>query len=164
MKKVVYNRCFGGFGLSAQAMVYLLMMGFPLGKTEVARSGFKEEDFTLFGPQGIRAHPYFSVVYLDGFVYDIEKRDNYELRSHPVLVAVVERLGEAANSDCAELEIAELNDYELYRIKEYDGRETVEVFDNPDYYFGHLMTEVAFPAANQMMSPDGLLLLTDKNG
>ena len=46
-------------------------------------------------------------------------------RDDPDLVAVVEELGEAANSDYSELSIVELEPGELYIIDEYDGKERV---------------------------------------
>jgi phage major head subunit gpT-like protein len=52
--------------------------------------------------------------------YDIEDR------ADPILAQVVEELGEAANGDCAELCIRELEPGTKYRIQEYDGSEWVE--------------------------------------
>jgi hypothetical protein len=46
-------------------------------------------------------------------------------RTDPVLVQVVEELGDKANGDYAELRIAELSAGTLYRIDEYDGLEQV---------------------------------------
>jgi hypothetical protein len=88
MKKVVYNTCFGGFSLSAEAIALALQWGLEIdccgsgeGTTRVARH-------------------------------------------HPVLVAVVETLGEAANGDTAFLRVRPLLGSK-YRIEEYDGREQV---------------------------------------
>jgi hypothetical protein len=92
MTKIVYNACYGGFGLSDEAMMrYCEIKGIP------------EE-----------------TIYDD----DIERTD-------PVLVQVVEELGDKANGDCAELRIAELSAGTLYRIDEYDGFE--KVYTQDDY-------------------------------
>ena len=86
MTKIVYNACYGGFGLSDEAM-----------RRYCEIKGIAEE--TIY----------------DG---DIERTD-------PVLVQVVEELGDKANGDCAMLRIAELSAGTLYRIDEYDGLEQV---------------------------------------
>jgi len=92
MTKIVYNACYGGFGLSDEAMMrYCEIKGIP--------------EQTIY----------------DG---DIERTD-------PVLVQVVEELGEKANGDYAELRIAELFPGTLYRIDEYDGLE--QVYAQDDY-------------------------------
>lgn len=46
-------------------------------------------------------------------------------RTNPLLVRVVEELGEAANGRAAELQIAKLPPGTKYFIDEYDGAETV---------------------------------------
>lgn len=46
-------------------------------------------------------------------------------RHCPVLVSVVEELGEAANGDCAKLVVEELRWGSRYIIEEYDGAENV---------------------------------------
>lgn len=47
-------------------------------------------------------------------------------RTDPLLVQVVEELGEEANGRYATLQITELPAGTLWRIEEYDGRESVE--------------------------------------
>jgi hypothetical protein len=90
MTKIVYNACYGGFGLSDEAMMRYCEI-----------KGITEE--TIYG--GI----------YDG---DIERTD-------PVLVQVVEELGDKASGEYAKLRIAELSAGTLYRIDEYDGFEQV---------------------------------------
>jgi hypothetical protein len=46
-------------------------------------------------------------------------------RDDPVLIEVIEELGDAANGDCAELAIVEIPDDVEWEISEYDGREHV---------------------------------------
>jgi hypothetical protein len=86
MTKIVYNACYGGFGLSNRAV-----------RRYCEIKGIAEETI---------------------YHRDIERTD-------PVLVQVVEELGDKANGDCAELRIAELSAGTLYRIDEYDGIEQV---------------------------------------
>jgi hypothetical protein len=51
-------------------------------------------------------------------------------RTDPVLVQVVEELGELADGACARLQIKELVSGTLYRIDEYDGYELVMTIDD----------------------------------
>ena len=84
MTKIVYNACYGGFGLSPKAIRRYYELG---GKTES--------------------------------VYDIERTD-------PILVQIVEELGEKANSLYANLRIIDLEPGTRYRITDYDGFESIE--------------------------------------
>ena len=111
MTKIVYNACYGGFGLSDEAIeMYLTLKGFKFTKTP-----------DRWGSN-------FSVEGWENFYYrrDIERDD-------PVLVQVVEALGKKANDDCAKLEIEDLPKGTLYRITEYDGYESVETQYNVDW-------------------------------
>ena len=87
MKKIVINKCFGGFGLSEKAKKKLIKLGV------------------------------------------IDNKDNYANyivdRSNPLLVKVVEEMGEKANGRYAKLKIVEIPDDVEWIIDEYDGMETV---------------------------------------
>jgi hypothetical protein len=96
MRKVVYNSCFGGFGLSDAAIESYLKK--------------KNKDYTKERGE---------VYSVDGEYFwddEIERHD-------PDLVAVVEEMGEAANDSFSKLSIAQVSG--LYRIEEYDGMESV---------------------------------------
>ena len=111
MTKVVYNRQYGGFSISEKAV--------RLGR-EI--SGDPKWGGTLDGE-----------TYEDGSVSDSSwDSHGYELsRTDPILITVVERLGEEANGRFAKLGIANIPDGEKYRIDEYDGSERVM---QPDDY------------------------------
>ena len=52
--------------------------------------------------------------------YDIEiKRDN------PILVEIVEQLGESANTRFSELKVVEIPDDVVWEIEDYDGKEWI---------------------------------------
>lgn len=104
MTKIVINRCYGGFSVSNVAMKrYAELKGFEY-KAPV-------KDF------------YTSYV-IDANGVEI---NNYEIdRTDPILVQVVEELGDEANGMCSKLMIEELPKGTLYRIEEYDGMETIE--------------------------------------
>ena len=82
--KIVINNCYGGFGLSKEALVLYN-----------ERSG--------------------AVVTYD---FNIKRND-------PILVEVVEQLGEAANGDYAELKVIEIPDDVQWTVEEYDGAEWI---------------------------------------
>ena len=84
--KVVINRCFGGFGLSDEAM-----------QLYAAKKGIKLEGF---------------------YDWDISRND-------PVLVEVVEHLGEAANDWAAKLKVVEIPEGVDWYIDDYDGIEQI---------------------------------------
>lgn len=108
MAKIVYNKCFGGFGLSNKAVDrYFELMGWEL-VVVTKRYGYKY---------------YYSQ-------HDGKHFNDHELeRDDPVLVQVVEELGSVANGDYSELAICELPSGTRYYIHEYDGCETVVTED-----------------------------------
>lgn len=114
--KVVYNACYGGFGISDAGMMrYAEIKGIKL---------YPEPNrlFTMFwtSPQ-------------------IEERQRDSIshrdiaRNDPALVQMVEELGQAANGHFAELKITDVPSGERYRIDEYDGSEEVMTVDDYDW-------------------------------
>ena len=96
MTKIVYNTCYGGFGLSKKAIErYWELKGEP------------------------RPEHWW------------ENTDVH--RADPILVQVVEELGESANDAHADLDIRELPAGTLYRIEEYDGMEWVTTQDEYEW-------------------------------
>jgi len=113
MTKIVYNGCFGGFSLStAGVRRYLELKGIP----------FVEEEDDSWSWSTVR----FRIGYDEDDVPDYFSSYDIEDRADPVLVQVVEELGEEASGDCADLCIRELDRGTRYRIQEYDGSEWVE--------------------------------------
>jgi hypothetical protein len=108
--KIVINRCWGGFGLSEAAWEMILdRKGIEWEKTPKQHK---------WGYATYRDKNTGKEIYLD---YDY----SYNLRNDPLLVEVVETLGEAANSDKAELEVVEIPDEVDWEIVDYDGMEHV---------------------------------------
>ena len=95
--KVVFNNCYGGFGLSNKALEML--------------SSIK------------------------GYTVTNDDFDSAESRIDQDLVAVVETLGEEANTPYSNLQIKEI--FEPYRIEEYDGIESVK--HPSDYNFVYFL-------------------------
>lgn len=142
MTKVVYNACFGGFGLSREAIqryweikgqqiwieddkeypalgYFTVWLVPPEERLEVKSN---EEFYSMSRDERIAYNKARSeqTWYPDG----VDRHD-------PALVQVVEELGDKANGDCAELRIAEVSG--PYRIDEYDGSESVETPDSYDW-------------------------------
>ena len=111
MTKVVYNACYGGFSLSDEAIeMYLNLKVWEFTKTKESWGGSSYD--------------------VDG-VEDFY--DRYIDRADPVLVEVVEKLGDKANGTYAKLRIVDIPKGTLYRITEYDGYESIETKDDIDW-------------------------------
>jgi hypothetical protein len=134
MTKLVINRCYGGFGLSHEAVMrYFEIKGIAVypeqGKDywkfwtywtvkPEDRIALKEgEDFYMMSMNDRQA---YNKAHSEQTVYerDIERDD-------PALVQAVEELGEKANGDHAELKVVQIPDYVDWQIEEYDGMEHV---------------------------------------
>lgn len=99
--KIVINNCYGGFCLSEKAINrYLKLKGIKL----------TEEKETLS----------------KAFIYNFS--DNVK-RNDPFLIQVIEELGTEANGDNADLILFDIENGRWYKIKEYDGLESVIFLD-----------------------------------
>lgn len=111
VNKVVYNACFGGFSLSRKGVL-------------LARE--------------ISGNPKWGGPTIDGDFYDSGEPVGQDYgcvdveRHDPILVEVVETLGDEASGSCARLRVHYTNS-QSYRIEEYDGSETVHCPDTEDY-------------------------------
>lgn len=127
--KVVINRCFGGFGLSDVAFErYLDLKGITWykGASEFYGSSYytvPEEEYRALEakceakPVGPDRYKEVNGLYLS--IMNIERND-------PLLVQVVEELGEKASSKYSELKVVEIPDDIEWEISEYDGMESVK--------------------------------------
>lgn len=113
MKKIVINACYGGFSLSDKAMLrYCELKGITV---------YPEKEKDSWG---------FTSYFLDA--PENRKKDDYNVltdsdinRDDPVLVQVVEELGEDAHGRYSNLKIVEIPDDVFWHISEYDGYESV---------------------------------------
>jgi hypothetical protein len=121
--KLVINRCYGGFGLSHEAIMrYAELKGIKLFWED---DGFITSYYTVpvhefrileKEAKETRSYSKMNGVYFSG--YDMERND-------PHLVQVVEEMGIKANGRFANLTIVDIPDDVNYEIDEYDGIETV---------------------------------------
>lgn len=110
--KVVINDCFGGFGLSHEAVLrYFELKGIPIYTESEPGSFVTHYWFTPPHQRTENDGEYF-------FDHDLERND-------PVLVQVVEELGRSADGEFASLKIVEIPDDVEWTIEEYDGSEHV---------------------------------------
>lgn len=110
-RKVMINRCYGGFSLSRKAFDLLCERGHPLALAEQAeRATWDARTSSMLA---------------NSYLGSIARHDS-------AAVAVVEELGEAASGECAKVRVVELSG-PLYRIDEYDGMENIEQPDGLDW-------------------------------
>lgn len=127
--KVAINDCFGGFGLSTEAIKWLIAKNSPLihikpieeytgGNKDPFLPSEQQEDV---GDGFVKG--FTSTLFKDGMAYiDDTRSDN---RDHPDLIEVIETLGEKSWGEYAELKIVEIPDDIEWFIDEYDGVETI---------------------------------------
>lgn len=113
MTKIVLNNSYGGFGLSHAAMLRLAQ---------------------LKGIDVYPEHRYGYYIYWLEPIAEGKTRKNGKTfeapdRTDPDLVRVVEELGSEANDDYSDLVVSEIPSGTLYRICEYDGKESIEYAD-----------------------------------
>lgn len=114
--KIVLNKCHGGFGLSEAAIRKLREWGYEPPDDE--RNGYQR--------------------YVEGWRHACEILDKkdagekiaswalslYDIpRNHPLLVRVVEELGDKANGMCAKLEVEDIQWHWEDMIQNHDGNE-----------------------------------------
>jgi hypothetical protein len=105
--KIVINECYGGFGLSHEAiMLYAELKGFKL--------------YTIEDRFGCN---YYLNEKCDNDSHFYARNDMK--RDDPTLIMVVERLKEKANGDYAKLKVVEIPDGVDWTIEEYDGNEHI---------------------------------------
>ena len=118
MKKIVINKCYGGFGLSEAAYKRLNKLGIPIVKYDSKNDGKNKK--VIYDNKLNKEKDEFGVFerYWDSWT-----REN---REHPLLIQVVEELKDKASGKLSVLEIVEIPDDIEYEIDDYDGIESVE--------------------------------------
>ena len=130
--KVVVNRCYGGYGLSEQAVLrYAELKGIKL----YVEKGWYETTIYWLVPEKERT----GIIYEHEFYNrTLEERHASNMRyaeltlcprdidrNDTALIQAVEELGEEANGEYAELEVVEIPDDVQWTIEEYDGFESI---------------------------------------
>ena len=130
MKKVILNKCFGGFGLSKEAYeLYAKKKGISV--FHYTQENLKKEIYTYATDDNRTFDFYFTKDFGDNVYISDEDFKEYFLnldekfREDKTLIEVVEELGEKANTFYSNLKIVEIPDDLDYVIDNYDGIETL---------------------------------------
>ena len=143
-QKIVINTCYGGFSLSPRAIKRIAELQ---GRECYFFNDFKEEMTACSLEELEKSKNNFWYAFdipdikkLNDNWHNLSKderkhrNDEYNAhvlsnryieRNNPILIQVVEELGEKANGYCAELNIVEIPDDVEWEIEEYDGLEHV---------------------------------------
>lgn len=140
--KVVINVCFGGFGISPEAALWLLERGYDepefktpindyygpnhkdeglLGKTTQLKE-FRKYLKTPKNKRQVRSSLFITTFSPDEKFVLSTRPEN---RSHPLLIECVETLKEDSWGACGQLKVVEIPDGVDYTIEEYDGNEHI---------------------------------------
>lgn len=136
MTKIVYNACYGGFGISHEAVMrYAEIKGITLypHKGDFGFTSYylcPREEWEQINAEESAA-PVGPDRYARSNAMYFSERDIE--RSDPVLAQVVEELGDKANDNFSRLYIAEVPAGTRYRIDEYDGYESVMTIDDYEW-------------------------------
>lgn len=139
MKKIVINKCFGGFGLTHEAIMrYAELSGFKLypfveerqvkGKEWSPRTS-KHKDYIN---EESKDNPYDLIHYSTSPLKNGKYKENSYFSDRDIkrddvnLIKVVEEMKEKANGHYAYLTVVEIPDDIEWEILEYDGMESVE--------------------------------------
>jgi hypothetical protein len=137
MTKVVYNAKYGGFNLSREACLRYWELQ---GKEVWIENGDFMNTFTVWlvppeeqlkQPENWHSLPLEERIAFNEQYSKQTWYDHNVSRHDPILVQVVEELGDKANGMCAKLAIKEVSG--PYRIDEYDGNESVVEPDGYDW-------------------------------
>jgi hypothetical protein len=135
MRKVVINICYGGFGLSEKAVLrYFEILDKPVWVEHHKRFSIGVSAYWTV-PPGERVERREGNEWYE--MSSVERKEYNELwtrqtfnvkdlkRDDPILVQVVEELGDEAGDSHAELTVVEIPDDVEWTIQEYDGTEWV---------------------------------------
>lgn len=142
MKKIVINKCYGGFGLSDEGYEKLIEWGIPVRKyieevkDEEGRYHLTpdnegevifDRELTAYGESEWNDKFYHNYKDEKTFLFHRYWDNGWtnSVRDHPLLVRLVEELGERANGSCSELSVVEIPDDVKWVIQEYDGNEWI---------------------------------------
>lgn len=128
MRKIILNKCYGGFDLSKKAYeLYAKKKGLELYAyiNCLENEGkYKYSDGNLF-------EKYFTKDFGNNVEISEEDYEKYVLylretaREDKTLIEVVEELGKEASGMCGELKIVKIPDNAFFIIDSYDGLETL---------------------------------------
>lgn len=136
MRKIVINKCFGGYGLSYKAMMeYAKLKGIKLyafvdkrDENGSLKSFDRKDKFMTYDGKSDVFLIYYATKPLANGDYAQKSyfSDDDINRDDPILVKVVEKLKTEANGTHANLKVVKIPNNVEWVIDEYDGLESVE--------------------------------------
>ena len=131
--KIVINSCYGGFGLSTKALCRLAeLKGYKQTWVEKDKFGFSETVWVVPpGEERVNFDNFYELPTKERqrmnelYSQQIISGTTYEGRNDPLLIQVVEELGDKSNGGFANLSIVEIPDDVEWEISEYDGFEHI---------------------------------------
>ena len=142
--KVAINGCFGGYDLSAQAIVEIAKRkGIKLYMYTRDYNGIGDyyEEYKRINHVDVCTNVTYTTVDNGESVSEDDIHDIYNdwkanidednitgewSRTDPDVIAVIEELGDEASDDCSAVYVVEIPDDVKFTIYSYDGRETIE--------------------------------------
>lgn len=140
--KYVINKCFGGFGLSEKALRRLYELGCKEIATPVAEyygKGWEKDVAIALERNANKELSIFKTVLADDNTVVLSESfstyasDPLKGRAHPLLVQVVEELGEESWGWASHLTVVDVPEGIDVEITEYDGQESIR---ERSTYFG----------------------------
>lgn len=136
MKKVILNKCYGGFGASYLAHKLYAKKKYNVDEIFIykwTKNGYVKICSDTIDKKLFRFYSFYSIKDFGDFITHEERdkiKDSFLLlddkyREDPIFIEVVEELGEKANTFCSDLKIVEIPDDLDYVIDDYDGIETL---------------------------------------
>lgn len=128
--KIVINAQFGGFSVSTKALKKLIEEGAE-GVVQYQKGHWictamrKDENLNNTGGGYYVHHIHEDVLKKGEEVYSFNNTKNLNIRCDPVLIQIVEEMGDEASGLCATLEVV-IADGHCICIEEYDGAESIE--------------------------------------
>lgn len=132
MKKVILNKCYGGFCVSKEAYeLYAKKKGLDLFCYELDIKDIRHHIYKYTKEDNGLFINFFTKDFGNNVEITDEDYKKYNLyldtrhREDPILIEVIEELGKKANGRCGKLKIVEIPDGLDYVIDDYDGIETL---------------------------------------
>lgn len=140
--KVAINGCFGGYGLSARAIVEIAKrkgIKLYMYTRDCEGAGLYFEDYkridyfdsqlsvtytTVDNGESVSRNDIHDTY--DDWMMDIDNITGEWSRTDPDVIAVIEELGDEASDDYSAVYVVEIPDDVKFTIDSYDGRETIE--------------------------------------
>lgn len=169
--KIVLNGCYGGFGLSYEAMALYLHAknreAFFYADISAYDDYTKVHKYKRVTLPEIRSSQYYMIYctttdqgeYLFKFPEDVVNLNDLD-RTDPTLISVVEIMGsQAASGRFASLYIEEIPVDTQYRIDEYDGIESIITKEDDDwktavFQYQSMQTQCKITAMWDLIKPD----------